>query len=166
LPVPNPSRDEQLLAASIAHASPSHLVLLTRDHRPWVRKIAREEVDRRQRERADEVVCREPLRQIVNRFVAEWRVQRPARAGQFAPTGTKGDRASLTFVGAVDYLADNSGVPRGTIENITRSKSRSPVVPFDVADALVAAIGDPTPMYDGTLQPTTRSNPCCSGSSH
>lgn len=81
--------------------------------------------------------------------------------GQFAENRT---RAPVAHVSALDYLAENSGIPRGTIENLTRSRGRSPVVPFVVADALVAAIGCTQVMYDGTLEPTSRGDSCCSGS--
>jgi hypothetical protein len=164
VPGPNGNNaDADLLRASIAHASPSQLDAALRDRRPWVRKIAEAEADRRAAEQADTVVCREPLRRIVTVFVARWNSERPPMGGQFAENRT---RAPVAHVPAVEWLSTNSGVPRGTIENITRKKARSMVVPYEVADALVAAIGCPEAMYDGTLEATSRRNggSCCSGS--
>jgi hypothetical protein len=163
--VPRPGRDddEELLRASIVHLSPSQLDVALHDRRPWVRKIAETEADRRA-EQDDEVVCREPLHHIVTVFVARWNRDRPPMGGQWA--GADRARSAAAHVSALEYLSENSGVPRGTIENLTRSKARSPVVPYDVADALVAAIGCTDVMFDGTLEPTSRRDggSCCSGS--
>lgn len=154
--------DLELLRASVVHARPSQLAEMLNDQRPWVRKVAVAEHDRREREKTEEVVCREPLRRIVTGFVASWNRERPPVGGQFAENQR---RSSTVHVSAVEWLSSNSGIPRGTIENITRASERSAVVSYDVADALVGAIGRPELMYDGTLEPTRRSAPtCCSGS--
>jgi hypothetical protein len=136
---------------------------LRRDPRPWARRIAKAEADRRTREQEAEVVCREGVRLLVTGFVASWKRERPPTGGQFAEDRK---RRTVVPVGAVEWLSSESGVPRGTIENLTRtSTGRSPVVPYDVADAIVAALGQPQAMYDGTLVTTTRSSAsCCPGS--
>lgn len=160
--MPRPHGDEKLLRESIRHASPSQLDVLLGDRRPWVRRIADREADRRRREAADEVVCREPLRRMVTTFVQSWNRERPPTGGQFAENRR---RASVVHVSAVEWLSTSSGVPRGTIEKIARPTAQSAVVPYDVADSLAAALGRPEAMYDGTLERTSRSAAaCCSGS--
>src|SRR5207248_1218638 len=86
-PVPRPNRDERLLRASLVHASPSHLNVLLSDRRAWVRRVAAAEEARRVRERGEEVICREPLRQLVRDFVGRWNRERPPHAGQFIAEG-------------------------------------------------------------------------------
>jgi hypothetical protein len=162
--VPTRTGDADLLRESIRHASPSQIAALRHDPRSWVRRIAAAEVTRRACEAADEVVCREPLRLLVRRFCEEWRTERPPVAGQFGQ-GKHRERRQVAFVGPVEWLSAESGIARGSIENITRPKARSEVVPYDVADALVVALGRPDAMYDGTLVTTTRSAAsCCPGS--
>jgi hypothetical protein len=161
--VPRPHGDVKLLRESIRFAGPAQLAALQRDPRVWVQRIANREAARRTREAADEVVCREPLRRMVTTFVQGWNRERPPVGGQYAENRK---RATAVHVGAVEWLSTESGIPRGTIENLTRtSTGRSPVVAYDVADSLVAALGQPQAMYDGTLERTSRSSAsCCSGS--
>lgn len=162
--MPRPRGDEKLLRASIRYAGPGQLAALQRDRRAWVRRIADREEARRAREAADEVVCREPLQRMVTTFVQSWNRERPPVGGQFAENRR---RATVVHVGAVEWLSTESGVARGTIENLTRASPGrgSPVVPYDVADSLAAALGQPQAMYDGTLERTSRgSASCCSGS--
>jgi hypothetical protein len=162
--VPRPHGDVKLLRESIRFAGPGQLEALQRDPRVWVQRIANREAARRTREAADEVVCREPLRRMVTTFVQSWNRERPPVGGQFAENRR---RATAVHVGAVEWLSAESGIPQGTIENLTRASTggRSPVVPYDVADSLAAALGQPQSMYDGTLERTSRSSAsCCAGS--
>jgi len=163
--VPRRNGDENLLRESIRHCSPSQLDALRRDRRRWVRRSVEAENDRRAREAADEVVCREGLRMMVKSFVESWRSERPSVGGRFAGTGNHRDRSPVTFVSAFQWLASESGVSVHAIENIARPTARSSVVAFHVADALVSALGQPEAWHDGTLERTTRSSAsCCSGS--
>jgi hypothetical protein len=80
------------------------------------------------------------------------------------------DKASrrAAFVGAVSWLAAETGLPRETVAAVVQRRSRTTAL--SVADRLVAAIGRPDAFHDGTLP--VRPNPlaprsvrttCCGG---
>lgn len=105
---------------------------------------------------------------LLEGFVRRWALERPPRrAGQFAAGG---ERSGVEFVAAVDWLASAAGVERHDIENLMRRRTRT--TELRIADPLVAAIGAPQALYDGTLD--VRPNPrasararsaCCGGGS-
>lgn len=120
------------------------------------------------------IVDSEPLAIVVCCFVDAWHRDRPSTGGQFAQDGR---RTEVAPVGALDWLALESGVPKHVIAKIaTRDrfghpKPRTPRTELRVADALINAMERPELFHDGTLE--VRPNPiatakaqalCCSGS--
>lgn len=119
------------------------------------------------------VVATEPLAIALGGFVRE-RNRRAVGGGRFAGRGT---RTEVPVVGAYEWLEQETrhhdpsgrGVTRKTIKRIVSGGST--VTELKVADLLVAAIGRPDLLYDGTLE--VFANPrasrsardaCCGGS--
>jgi hypothetical protein len=111
------------------------------------------------------VVATEPLAALVTAFVEAWRVNRPSTGGRFGDA----DRVEVPTLGAIAWLANESGVKPDTIQNVASRRYRT--TELRVADAIVSALGCPQVFHDGTL--TIRPNPsapraarmaCCGGS--
>jgi hypothetical protein len=84
-------------------------------------------------------------------FVARWNNERPVTTGQFA-----GDRrCEVSPIGAVSWLAQETDLPKRTIQRVVAGTRRT--TELRVADALVQAIERPDLFHDGTLR--IRPNP-------
>lgn len=122
------------------------------------------------------VVDTEPLSELVHGFVSRWNRDRPQRSGQFrkrsaAPAAAKEQQPDVDPIGAVAWLAQETGLPRDTIQNIAARPPRYRTTGLAIADSLVSALGRPEAFHDGTL--SIRPNPnapraaraaCCGGS--
>lgn len=117
-----------------------------------------------------------PLAEILDRFFAQWKKDRPSTGGQFCG-GSTDDVAPIR---AAEWLASEAKmwsetdqryypVSESTIRNIVDRKYR--MTELRVADALVTALGRPELFYDGTFRvfpnpaaPVAVRSLCCSGS--
>lgn len=120
------------------------------------------------------VVDSEPLARVVTGFVSDWKRGRPSVGGQFGASQVR--RVDVESTSALDWLSEATGIPRGTIENLTvRGRDgklgRSRTTELRIADPIVAALGRPELFHDGTLE--VKPNPhakakyrkaCCGGS--
>lgn len=85
----------------------------------------------------------------------KWSTDRPSTGGQFAQHGC---RTKVSAVGALEWLARESRVPKHIISKIaTRDRfgqpaPRTPRVELRVADALTTAMNCPEVFHDGTLE--------------
>ncbi len=117
-----------------------------------------------------------PLSSLIYGFVSEWERGRPATGGQFSQrTGTELARAEVGPVKALEWLAQETGIPVPTIENIMRKPKQRPTTEYRYADAIVTALDRSDLFYDGrpptlpvspnpSASKAARAN-CCSGSS-
>jgi hypothetical protein len=100
-------------------------------------------------------------------FVRSWNRTRPRTAGRFDRTSV---RVDVTPIGALAWLAQESGLPEKTVETVVAARNRT--TELRVAEALVVgALQRPEAFQDGTLE--VRPNPlaskaarasCCGGS--
>ena len=100
------------------------------------------------------VVDTPPLAAELQAYVKRWRRDRPTTTGQFAGT----NRCDCSPLGAVSYLAQETGLPKRTIQRVVAGTRMT--TELRVADALVWAIEQPQLFHDGTLQvrPNPRAN--------
>jgi hypothetical protein len=96
------------------------------------------------------VVDAAPLSEMLSGFVGSWNRDRPPTAGRFSERRT---RNHLSPVGAIRWLASETGIPEGTLSNI--AAKRHPAVELGVADRIVTALGCPEVLSDGEY-PTNR----------
>lgn len=109
-----------------------------------------------------------PLSVVVSEWLSQWNHDRPQTAGRFS--SAYGD--AVCPIRGVDWLADESGVPEGTIQRIVSQRSRG--TELRIADALVQAIdridlfndGDPPTLqiYANPSAPIADRLSCCGGS--
>lgn len=111
------------------------------------------------------VVDTGPLTDILHGFVTRWNRDRPRSSGQFS---SREASDQVSHVSAVGWLAAETGLAEGTIQNIVGG--RVPTTELRIADRLVTALERPDLWHDGTL--TIRPNPsatreaqrlCCGG---
>lgn len=88
------------------------------------------------------VVQTDELAPVVREFVSRWSRSRPSDSGQ-PIVGQKLSRRPATFVTANDWLAQETGLPRHTIQAIQRGSRRRRYTSLAEADAIVTAIGVP-----------------------
>lgn len=107
----------------------------------------------------EHVVETVPLAHAIEEFVTGWRRERPMRGSGFREP----DPSDVEPVSPLAWLATETGLSRDQIRAASRP-AENPDTELVVADALVAAIGQPGMFYDGTF--TIRQNPrrCCGGS--
>jgi hypothetical protein len=99
------------------------------------------------------VVDTEPLAEIVRTFASNWRRSRPSISGRYDGQGL---RVAVEPIGPYEALAAQTGLPESRITSLL-NPARKPTTELRVAEAIVAAIGEPGMFYDGTL--TVRPNP-------
>lgn len=117
-----------------------------------------------------------PVADLLDRFFADWKRERPPTGGQFSAAGCD----ELGPIRALEWLANEARmwsetssawtpVSESTIQNIVDRRYR--MTEFRVADALVSALGRPELFYDGTLEvfpnpaaPAAARAACCGGS--
>lgn len=87
------------------------------------------------------VVATDDLAPVVRGFVSTWNRTRPNDSGQPLPGQRR--RRSSSFVSAVDWLAQETGLPRTTLKDIQRGSRRRRYTPLAEADAIVTALGRP-----------------------
>lgn len=93
------------------------------------------------------VVEAAPLAVMVDGFVRDWNRTRPPASSSFAEGGS---RRQAPPVGAITWLARETGIPKPTIQNLIRpSGPRYRTVELRIADALVTALGCPEVLADG-----------------
>ena len=92
-----------------------------------------------------------PLAAELQTFVTRWRETRPTTTGQFAGT----ERCDCSPIGAVSWLAMETGLPKRTIQRIVAGTRKT--TELHVAEALVNALEQPQWFHDGTLN--IRPNP-------
>lgn len=118
------------------------------------------------------VVPTEPLSTLLQGFVADWNRDRPTSAGQFRGRG-ESRTAADTPISALRWLAQETGVPEGTIQNVIASGGRYRHTELRVADPLVQAIGrvdvfhsEPPglPILPNPLASSEARSACCAGS--
>lgn len=116
------------------------------------------------------VVESAPLSAMLRTFVDTWNRDRPCSAhrfqGEFARDAGQarwsGDYQAAepadtgALLGAVSYLAQESGVSETTIKHLIGSGCRSEATRLSIADALVSALGQPQAFHDGTLEVKVR----------
>lgn len=99
------------------------------------------------------VVQTAPLTVMLTGFRDAWNRDRPAGlGGQFSGSGA----AAVVPVGAIRWLAQETGIPRKTLKNIVEGRTRSTTL--SVADAIVTALGHPEALRDGTLTVEARAS--------
>lgn len=101
-----------------------------------------------------------PLAEIINSHVKRWRERHPKTSsrdpnGYYSTGGTGGVQ---TFA-AHEWLSMKTRLSEATIRR-AQNPAQYPRTRLEIADALVAAIGDPQVFRDGTLRVS-----CCGGSS-
>lgn len=113
------------------------------------------------------VVRTAPLSLIVREYMDNYRKKRPSLKGTFGYENIT-DVDPLTPLAA---LAFDTGLRENDIKKVM-NPVRNPRTELHVADALVAAIGDPMMFHDGTLEikPNAKARPsrraeCCGHSS-
>jgi hypothetical protein len=126
--------------------------------------VATVERPRSVRQRDPCVVPTPPLARLLCEFRDRWNRERPPyQAGRFRDDG---GRSPAEFVNAVSWVAAEAGLPRYEVENVL--KARTTATELRTADALLAAIGRPEALQDGTLPIVARSRRggcgCASGS--
>lgn len=100
------------------------------------------------------VVDAAPIVELVRGFVADWNATRPPEPpeGNRRPSSTSPERGTavpLLFFGAVVWLAQETGIPKSTIQKISQGRMR--VVGLSVADRIAQALDRPELLWDGTL---------------
>lgn len=92
------------------------------------------------------VVDTAPLSEIVNVFIREWERDRPPRATR---VGRSSD--GLRPMGAVTWIAQESGLSRETVRRVV--EGRSATTELRIAEPIVhGALAKPYLFYDGTLE--------------
>jgi nucleoside-diphosphate-sugar epimerase len=120
------------------------------------------------------VVATEPLSAMLGAFVSQWSRDRPSTRGRFS---ARRERTDVSPVGAVAWLAAETNLPAGTIENVVSGRVKT--TELRIADALVTAIGREDTLSDGEfprnaggtleIMPNPLARPadrarCCAGS--
>lgn len=99
-----------------------------------------------------------PLAGILTEFVTGWRRDRPMKGSGYRTP----DPSDVEPVTAYAWIEGETGLSRADIKKAMKPDDH-PHVDLGVADALVAAVGQPGMFHDGTLTVVERS--CCGGSS-
>ena len=101
---------------------------------------------------------------MLRHFVVAWTATRPTTGGSGARVAV-----DVPFISPLQWLSNETGIPKKTVQNVMRG--RAITTELRVADALIAAIGCPEALHDGTLEilPNTNATKkaqatCCSGS--
>lgn len=102
------------------------------------------------------VVDTAPLSQLVRSYADGWRRSRPSLKGRKHGRVDLLSKGYVEPVGPYEYLATATGLPETKIRAVG-NPNRNPTTELRVAEAIVAAIGEPGMFYDGTL--TVRPNP-------
>lgn len=102
------------------------------------------------------VVDTAPLSQLVRTYADGWRRSRPSLKGRRHGRVDLLSKGYVEPVGPYEFLASETGLPEAKIRAVG-NPNRNPTTELRVAEAIVAAIGEPGMFYDGTLE--VRPNP-------